>query len=178
MVEKWIIKKNINGILYMSKNRIKLVGQNDAVDLIAHTGKTVAQLEKDPEILLNKAHNNFITVELVRDEINNEQMGQMFALLKDSMRQMMSDNKGSMEEIVDKISKIKPSESKIVVINDGGRVITAEDEKEEEMMRQSAIKDLLKKDDKSEKNIGNIGDYKEAQDESYGNENLLSGLED
>ncbi|GAF90343.1 unnamed protein product, partial [marine sediment metagenome] len=60
--DRFVVQNNTNTVLILTKNKITM-SPRQVVDLIIRTGKSLHELDKDPEIRLNLAYKNLILID-------------------------------------------------------------------------------------------------------------------
>lgn len=186
--EHWIVKSNAEGHLFLPKLGLSFKSKNNEKELCFLTGKSVADLEKDPEIISSMAANNLITVSKETISEDNENLINEINELKKMIREGRSETNTQpsipqqpfdFTALINAIkTEIKTSVGSANVSGQAGENIVLSDDSEEKA-REEAIKQLIfKGKDTSVKNFDKLGSETQVENESDGNENLLGDIPD
>jgi len=169
--DRFVVKNNTKTILVLSKNKIKM-GPGEVIDLISRTGKSLQELDRDPEIKLNLAYRNLVLIDkfdsrpiLVQGAVDTDLSKKIDALME------MVSNKGTIEireepiaiDSILEVIRLEMSKIKGRVDKEGNPVNVS---KEEEEMRLKAIKQMIKHDKKVNKNFDKFGKERKNEEES------------
>lgn len=195
MTESWVVKNNTRGILHLPENNITFLAPNQEKDLCFHTNKTVAELERDKEIIINLAHNNLEEVEKIKyDPVEEKKEALINDLRKDSLDlanqivqlkeiivNSQSNDRGESQKqevdtnaIIEAIKQILPKENNAPT---NKNIVYSEDDDEEEKMRQDVIKHMVAKSKTVETNLENFGTEKKIESSPDDNADLLDGID-
>lgn len=161
-MEKWIVKNNSGTMLNLPKCGIFFKKADEVLDLVNHTGRTVSDLENDPELRKNFSYNNILTIEKVKftpEAISDSESLQTLSKKLDILTEYISkktenNDQIDMSKIEDIVKKGLFGLSSNIVLNNDTR------NNEEEEMRQDALKKLIDNSSASEKNLENFGSKK------------------
>lgn len=154
MPDKWIVQNNVHGPLHLPRNKIRLMKFGDEIDLVSYTGKTIDQLELDPEIGRAFSFNHLKEVQ--KGEIIKE--NQVSALEKkiDKLFELLS-NKSNEVDLNELASKIIFAQEKNFVKNEDNLSQNVVLRDEEERMREDALAKLISSAKKPEQKMDSFG---------------------
>lgn len=191
MRESWIVRNNTGGPLYLPENKLRFNKARQEKDLVFFTGKSIADLERDEEIIANFASQNIVTVELIkegqvnseqieklREEIKNQDIRSEIEELKEILRNSQLNQRQDtpqqpvidIDELVKKISSSVSSALPKYSDDEQKKSYSNDEDKLREQALEKLIFDTKEKENKSFKELGK---EKQVEDEAAGNEDLL-----
>lgn len=190
--EKWLVKNNTGTMFFLPKNRIKFEPPNTCRDLVAATGKTVEELERDPEISINVGEigdhsRGLVTVEkikAVREEIVEKIIVKEKSLDIENLENKINSLASIIEMLVqrpvetsteideEKLAKLIQENMNITFVN-GENIVSRENEKGIEKAIERMVSTHKKPDDK---NFESLGKNIEVDDDALDNVDILSDL--
>ena len=168
--DRFVVKNNIKTILILSENKIKMT-PGQVIELISRTGKSLQEIERDPEIRLNLAYKNLILIDkfdsrsvLIQgstDTTLSKKIDALLELVANKETVEVREEPIAIDSILDVIrtemSKIRGR------VDENGDSSDFSEEEEEERMRLEALEQIVNQDKKVDKNFDKFG--KKRKDE-------------
>lgn len=186
--EQWIVKNNTKGPLMLPINKVNFKTSGQEKELCFHTGKTIEALEHDPEIKMNLAHQNIVTIYKSSEGGQNRGSEETYYILQEikNLKKLIEDNPQKQDAPQAQIpfntdDLIKAIKDNLVVNVTGnsssegdGNIVSSEEEK----MKEEALRKLIFNSKKDvSKSFDGLGSEKEVINEAEGNEDLLDDID-
>jgi hypothetical protein len=169
-MQRYVLKNNSGTVLNLAKNKI-MFRPNQMIDIVSRTGKTIIDIENDPEIMREIGYKNLVLIERFdpndKSEELSRKMDSILAKLEPinvepvASKEIKENNEFNINDIKDVIKECLKSVLKSESLTNIKNI-----ESEDDKIREMAMEKLLKTSSPMFKNL-NLGVDKEVEHEDH-----------